>query len=573
MGEEPYSLDKARAEAQELIGLWCVRIGVVVGGLTVVAMLIGKLWLLAAMAIVFVSVTATIPYLTRKIGLGWAMVVLIHCNTVIILGGAMLTGGMHSPLLPTLISMPMALVITSGTRSAIGLIVTQVVGLLVLWLLQSLGLTTSHLPPGQVMYWRASLSVQTGIAILVLGTLLWRTHIAMLSALRTSYLSADKAQSVAERERETMKQSVAAMRDILSQTRNGRFQGRMPMDDTSGPDRKLRVQINQLMAAIEDRNDDLSQCMTQVKDRNLAIRWQVDSTGEYADLQESFNQAMRQLGQAMEQVAGSSYEVAKHTVALAVGSQEQLAGAEKRLERIDGISHMLGRIVDGGRRIAQRANAAMELATSSSDAVEVGAASLDDVSSAIGEMSERASGTEQIVGRINKIAFQTNLLALNAAIEAARAGDAGLGFAVVADEVRALAARSAAAARGTATLMQRTVESADVAVADNRELIEHFHALRERIAEVNTSIAHVADSAETQVMTLADVNNSLETLAVATHRDFQTNKDTLYIIDELQTAMDSLVMLTGKFSLPQSSTTAPFEANDNAMHGLLESEL
>jgi methyl-accepting chemotaxis protein len=572
MGDEPYSLDKARAEAQELIGQWCVRIGVVVGGLTVVAMLIGKLWLLAAMGVVFVSITAAIPYLSRKIGLGRAMVVLIHSNTVIILGAAMLTGGVHSPLLPTLITMPMALVITSGTRSAIGLIVVQAVGLLALWFLQSVGLTTSHLPPQHVMYWRAALSVQTGIAILVLGMLFWRTHLAMLEALRASYLRADKAQWVAEREHETMKQSVASMREILSQTRNGRFQGRMPMDSTSGPDRKLRLQINQLMSAIEDRNDDLSQCMAQVKDRNLAIRWQVDSKGEYAELQESFNQAMRQLGQAMEQVAGSSYEVAKHTVALAKGSQEQLAGAEKRLERIDGISHMLGSIVDGGRRIAQRANAAMELATSSSDAVEVGAASLDDVSSAIGEMSERASGTEQIVGRINKIAFQTNLLALNAAIEAARAGDAGLGFAVVADEVRALAARSAAAARGTATLMQRTVESADVAVADNHELIEHFHSLRKRIAEVNASIAHVADSAVAQVTTLAGVDKSLETLSVATHRDFQTNKETLYTIDELQSAMDSLVMLTGKFSLPQSSLPERFEDNNNAMHGLLEGE-
>ena len=556
MEKQPYSLQQARAEAQEHIGLWSTRLGMVAGLLTIVAMLATRQWGLAAVGGAFVLVSVASTYIRRKIGLEGSMTALILAHATFIIVAAIFTGGLNSPLLIILVCMPLALVITTGIRPAVVLLCAQVVGVLALWLAQSMGLTSSQLPPEQVMYWRTAFLVQTGVAIIVLGAILWRTHLAMVTELESSAQNADKAQSIVERERETMRRTVSAMRILLSQTRDGHLNGRMPKGDTTGIDRKLRSQINQLMSALEDRNFDLRECMANVRDRNLATRWRINSEGEYAKLQESFNRAMEQLGNAMEQVANSSYEVSRHTIALSDGSQEQLVGAQTRLERIDEISTMLSTILDGGKRIAVRANTAMELATSSSIAVEVGAASLDSVSSAIGEMSERASGTEQIVGRINKIAFQTNLLALNAAIEAARAGDAGLGFAVVADEVRALAARSAAAARSTAALMQRTVESADIAVADNRELIEHFYSIRTRIAEVNTSIARVADSASGQVLTLAGVNSDLETLATTAHRDFQYNKETLHTIDELRNAMDGLVLLTGKFSLPVSQASS-----------------
>ncbi len=573
MGSDAYNLDQARAEALELIVLWALRIGVFGGAASAVALLIGSQWLLASIALVFVAITVGTPVLGRRIGLGRSMVVLTHGYTALILAAAMLTGGVHSPLLPALITMPLALVTMSSTRSAVILLITQFIGLVVLGGVQYWGLTTSYFPEGHVMYWRTAMSMQAGVAIIILGMLLWRTHTDMLIALESSYRSADRAQCIAGCERETMKDTVASIRTILSHARNGYLGGRMPMEMSSGPDRKLRIQINQLMSAIEDRNADLRDCMAQVRDRDLATRWQVDSDGEYADLEKSFNTALEQLGDAMEQVANSSYEVAQHTVVLSSGSQEQLASAQTRLERIVGISDMLGTIVDGGRRISERANVAMELATSSSEAVDVGATSLDDVSCAIAEMSDRASGAEQIVGRINKIAFQTNLLALNAAIEAARAGDAGLGFAVVADEVRALAARSAAAARGTSALMQRTVESAEVAVADNKQLIKHFHSIRERIAEVNTAIAKVADSANDQVMTLTDVNFDLGELASTAHRDFETNKETLATIDELENAMDALVMLTGKFSLRTADTNESLTVGKRLeMHDLLERE-
>ncbi len=55
------------------------------------------------------------------------------------------------------------------------------------------------------------------------------------------------------------------------------------------------------------------------------------------------------------------------------------------------------------------------------------------------ENSKEIEKISSLTGEILSISSQTNLLALNASIEAARAGEAGKGFAVVADEIRQLA--------------------------------------------------------------------------------------------------------------------------------------
>ena len=139
--------------------------------------------------------------------------------------------------------------------------------------------------------------------------------------------------------------------------------------------------------------------------------------------------------------------------------------------------------VSAGRNAVNQVSAAIGNIT---EAVEETAASVDELSNASGQIG-------QILTVIEGIAEQTNLLALNATIEAARAGEAGKGFAVVAAEVKGLAnqtskstediARRIASLREGMNVILTTMGRSKSAVAAGEEAINTAAATMDQIAE------------------------------------------------------------------------------------------
>ena len=109
------------------------------------------------------------------------------------------------------------------------------------------------------------------------------------------------------------------------------------------------------------------------------------------------------------------------------------------------------------QQIADNAQLATTLATSSLDAAKQGGAEVQNLVGTIQDIHQSSKKIADIVNIIEGIAFQTNILALNAAVESARAGEAGRGFAVVAGEVRSLAQRSSQAAGEIKSLIENSV--------------------------------------------------------------------------------------------------------------------
>jgi methyl-accepting chemotaxis protein len=140
-------------------------------------------------------------------------------------------------------------------------------------------------------------------------------------------------------------------------------------------------------------------------------------------------------------------------------SQELSSGASELASSIEEITSSLEELQSVVESNTKNVNQSELMMKETTDSAREVTNKMKDMQSALSEINENSKKIVKIIKVIDDIAFQTNILALNAAVEAARAGDAGRGFAVVADQVKNLAQKSAEAAKETAELIEKAIDS------------------------------------------------------------------------------------------------------------------
>lgn len=194
-------------------------------------------------------------------------------------------------------------------------------------------------------------------------------------------------------------------------------------------------------------------------------------------------------------------EVAQGGMGLATRSQSQadsLTDAAAAVEQLSGAVAQNAQTASGINRVAAEAR---EIATAGGTAVGRVVQSMHDIHGASGRMNE-------IIQVIESIAFQTNILALNAAVEAARAGEQGRGFAVVASEVRMLAQRSSQAAKEIKTLIEDSagiVSGGESVVGEAGDTIEKVVDSVRKVSELINEITHASAEQEIGLKRISDV--------------------------------------------------------------------
>ncbi|WP_238028847.1 MULTISPECIES: methyl-accepting chemotaxis protein [unclassified Photobacterium] len=299
------------------------------------------------------------------------------------------------------------------------------------------------------------------------------------------------------------------------------------------------IEFNKLSHHINTLAGNLQQILSQLSQASE------DLTQVAAENQSTTAQAKQRLNEQREQTVSVATAMTEMEHSVTDVSQS----AQNTMERV----HEVERASATGREVmSKNINIAHQLSTR-----------LDDSVTAVADLQQMSSNIGSILDVIRNIADQTNLLALNAAIEAARAGDQGRGFAVVADEVRVLAKRTTDStseieamiqnlqgSSGQAMeMMQSCVTEMDNSInqaSDANSAMEEIQAI---IIEISQMSSQIAQSAEEQRTTTADIARSLEDISHIA----DTNYNAMEEMAEASTMLDSLATeqnkLVHKFKL------------------------
>lgn len=273
-------------------------------------------------------------------------------------------------------------------------------------------------------------------------------------------------------------------------------------------------------------------------DLNSAI--EADGRDEAGQLLGAMQHMAQRMKDVMSEVRGAtgalssaSEQVSSTSQSLSQAATEQAASVEETAAAVAQMAASILRNTDSAQETDQIAGRAAAGAVAGGRAV-------NDMIEAMKQIAAR-------VGVIDDIAYQTNLLALNATIEAARAGDHGRGFAVVAAEVRKLAERCQVAAQEIGGLASTSVQLADQAGAQLKEMVPEILRTSDLVQEISAA-------SQEQSSGTAQIRATMGQMNEVTQQNASASEQLAATAEEMNARADQLLELIGFFDLGARSS-------------------
>ncbi|MBQ9140391.1 MAG: HAMP domain-containing protein [Lachnospiraceae bacterium] len=297
--------------------------------------------------------------------------------------------------------------------------------------------------------------------------------------------------------------------------------------------------------------DDAGVVLGQMADGNFDVDSQNEEcyVGDFEQLLSSMRKMNEQLSDTLLSIQESSTQVeigaqqlSESAQALAEGATDQAASIQELTATVENVTN----ISEESAETAEQAAVGMSKAEAEARGSRE---NMQELTAAMGRISDTSKEIEEIIGAIEDIASQTNLLALNASIEAARAGEAGRGFAVVADQIGKLAADSAKSAVNTRELISKALAE-----------IEHGNEITDKTAEaIDKVVANMtqfaaaakgsAQASRTQADMLKQVEYGIEQISGVVQNNSATAEETSAVSQELLAQAETLKNQVSQFNL------------------------
>lgn len=315
---------------------------------------------------------------------------------------------------------------------------------------------------------------------------------------------------------------------------------------------ELAILSKNLADTIQSLNlyiSDITRVLSQLSSGNLDIQTEAGFAGDFVSLKESIDTIIGSLNETMTQMNSAADLVADHSDSTSQGAKSLADSTTDQASVLEELTASITGVSDQVRLTAENAAMANKRSMEAEKNVEVCSQQMQSMIQAMSDIKAGSAKISDIIKNIESIAEQTNLLSLNAAIEAARAGEAGRGFSVVAEEVRSLAEESADAAKNTAALIMKSIETVENGTSIVNETAQSLSQVVDNTSEITRIVAEIADAAREQAAAIEQINTGFEQMSNAVTTNSMTAQDSASSSEELAAQAQNLKGLIGRFSL------------------------
>jgi methyl-accepting chemotaxis protein len=255
---------------------------------------------------------------------------------------------------------------------------------------------------------------------------------------------------------------------------------------------------------------------------SYALKKMVDGL---SDIVKGISSSTAQVAEGSKQITVSSQHIADSTNHIATGAQTFALSSTNQTAFVEKLSSTVAEVAEKTKANAEIADKADKLADVIIGNAQKGNQQMDEMIKAVSDITEASKTIHTILKTIDAIASQTNLLALNAAIEAARAGEHGKGFAVVANEVNGLAGQSAEAAQKTYSMIQTSMEKAELGTKIVDATAISFKEIISGINESSRLIKEITHASKEQSTNILLISSGIEDLAQTVQQNSATAEE------------------------------------------------